>query len=130
METTIPLPLIPSVDLSSGPSSDAGLTRQQLGYLGCVYFTVTDQTIDKLLGFLQRHVSVKAFIDATAVAEADIVTLLDAGARTVFVKESQVATLEKYGDRIALAATYGVTAEFKAPVGGALVIADGDAAVS
>jgi phosphoribosyl-ATP pyrophosphohydrolase/phosphoribosyl-AMP cyclohydrolase/histidinol dehydrogenase len=106
------------------------LTRHQLGYLGCIYFTVTDETIDKLLGFLQRHVSIKAFVDATAVAEADIITLLDAGARTVFVKESQVAALEKYGDRIALAASYGATAGFKAPIGGALVIANEDIAVS
>lgn len=127
METTIPLPVIPSVDLASLPPSEAGLTRPQLGYLGCVYFTVTDETVDKLLGFLQRHVSVKAYVEATALADSDIVTLLDGGARTVFVTESQIAALEKYGDRVALVASQAVAT---VPAGGALVNFGGDSSAS
>lgn len=123
METTIPLPLIPSVDLDAAQSDNAGLTRHQMGYLGLIYFSVTDETIEKALGFLQRHVSMKAYVDATALNGADVLNILNAGARTVFVKESQFAALEKFGDRIALAGS----ASSRVPAGGAAVIFHKDA---
>lgn len=107
METTVPLPLIPSVDLSvsqDATETTSGLTRQQLNYLGAVYFSVTDNEIEKLLGFLQHHTSVQAYVNAARISSKDdIITLLDAGARTVFVAPGQLEGLKTYGDRIAVA---------------------------
>ena len=102
MDTTLPLPFLPSVDLAKGPvESKEGLTRQQLSYLGCVYFTATTDTIDNLLQFLQRHVSIEAFVNVTAIeSKDDIVTILDAGARKVFVAAGQFESLQTYGDRV------------------------------
>ena len=126
METTISLPLIPSVDLATAQGDNAGLTRHQLGYLGLIYFTVTEDNIEKALGFLQRHVSMKAYADCTALNGADVLSILDAGARTVFVKDSQIAPLEQFGDRIALASSASERA-LRAPAGGATVLFDTDA---
>lgn len=126
METTIPLPLIPSVDLATAQGDNVGLTRHQLGYLGIIYFTVTEANIEKALGFLQRHVSIKAYADCTALKDEDILDVLNAGARTVFVKDSQIAPLEKFGDRVALASSVSERA-LRAPAGGASVLFDKDA---
>lgn len=126
METTIPLPLIPSVNLATAQGDNAGLTRHQLGYLGIIYFTVTEDNIEKALGFLQRHVSMKAYADCTALNSADVLSILDAGARTVFVKDSQIAPLEQFGDRIALASSASERA-LRAPAGGASVLFDAEA---
>ena len=102
METTLPLPFLPSVDLGKGPSeSDQGLTRNQLSYLGCVHFAATTSTVDTLLQFLQRHVSIEAYVDVTGVGSTEgIVSILDAGARKVFAKSAQLEELKVYGDRV------------------------------
>ncbi|KAK6613361.1 hypothetical protein ACHAPF_000352 [Botrytis cinerea] len=102
MDTTTSLPFLPSVDLGNGPAeSKVGLTRDQLSYLGCVYFTANNDTIDILLGFLQRHVGIETYVDVSTIESIDdIVTILDAGARTVFVKPSQLPHLEKHTDRV------------------------------
>lgn len=102
MDTTLPLPFLPSVDLTNGATESAeGLTRIQLSYLGCLHFKASDDTLDTLLQFLQRHSSIESYVDATAVSsDEDIVTVLDAGARKVFVKSAQFAALSKYGDRV------------------------------
>jgi phosphoribosyl-ATP pyrophosphohydrolase/phosphoribosyl-AMP cyclohydrolase/histidinol dehydrogenase len=104
METTFPLPLIAYIDLTGGPPFQEGLTREQLGYLGCVYFAIGDNEVDKLLGFLRRHVSVQAYVNATNISTLDsIISILDAGAHRVFVQLSRLADLESYGGRVALA---------------------------
>lgn len=102
METTLPLPFIPSVDLDIGPSSEsAGLSRVQLSYLGCVYLTANSANLDKLFQFLQRHISIETYANVSSVDSVeDIVSILDAGARKVFVKPSQVNSLKTYGDRV------------------------------
>ncbi|KAL3425357.1 histidine biosynthesis trifunctional protein [Phlyctema vagabunda] len=102
MDTIVPLPFVPSVQLGSEPfSGTASLSRQQLAYLGCVYFTATNESLDSLLAFLQRHVSIETFVDVTAVESTeDIITVLDAGARKVFAKQSQLESLKVYGDRV------------------------------
>ncbi|KFY31916.1 hypothetical protein V493_00674 [Pseudogymnoascus sp. VKM F-4281 (FW-2241)] len=127
METTIPLPLIPSLDLASQPYFETGLPRKQLNHLGSIFFVAKSETFDLVFGFLKGHTSVRTFVNAAALEESDILSLLDAGARCVFVKEEQVALLEKYGDRIGLAAT---SAASKVPAGGALIDFGGDAAAS
>jgi phosphoribosyl-ATP pyrophosphohydrolase/phosphoribosyl-AMP cyclohydrolase/histidinol dehydrogenase len=102
METTLPLPFLPSVDLGKGATeAEEGLTRIQLSYLGCVHFTASDETLDILLQFLQRHSSIESYVDVTSISsEADVITVLDAGARKVFVKSAQLEALTKYGDRV------------------------------
>ncbi|OBT42248.1 histidinol dehydrogenase [Pseudogymnoascus sp. WSF 3629] len=127
METTLPLPLVPSLDLASQPYFETGLPRKQLGHLGSIFFVAKTETFDLVFGFLQGHTAVRTFINAAALGESDILSLLDAGARCVFVKEEQAASLEKYGDRIGLAAT---SAASKVPAGGALVDFGGDAAAT
>ncbi|KFY98889.1 hypothetical protein V500_01523 [Pseudogymnoascus sp. VKM F-4518 (FW-2643)] len=118
METTIPLPLIPTLDLASQPYFETGLPRKQLNHLGSIFFVAKTETFDLVFEFLKGHTAVRTFVNAAALEESDILSLLDAGARCVFVKEEQVASLEKYGDRIGLAAT---SAASKVPAGGALV---------
>ncbi|OBT90288.1 histidinol dehydrogenase [Pseudogymnoascus sp. 03VT05] len=127
METTIPLPLVPSLDLASQPYFETGLPRKQLSHLGSIFFVAKNETFDLVFGFLQGHTAVRTFVNAAALEESDILSLLDAGARCVFVKEEQAASLEKYGDRIGLAAT---SAASKVPAGGALIDLGGDAAAS
>lgn len=101
MDTTVVLPLIPSVDLAIAPGSTGGLTREQLSYLGCVHIVAKDENIDKLLQFLQRHVSIDAYVDVTAVESIDdIISILDAGARKIFVRAAQSEDLKEYGDRV------------------------------
>lgn len=123
METTIPLPLIASLDLASQPYFETGLPRKQLNHLGSIFFVAKNETFDLVFDFLKGHTAVRTFVNAAALEESDILSLLDAGARCVFVKEEQVASLEKYGDRIGLAAT---SAASKVPAGGALVDFEGD----
>ncbi|KFY68832.1 hypothetical protein V496_00754 [Pseudogymnoascus sp. VKM F-4515 (FW-2607)] len=127
METTIPLPLIPSLDLTSQPYFETGLPRKQLSHLGSIFFVAKNETFDLVFNFLKGHTAVRTFVNAAALEESDILSLLDAGARCVFVKEEQAASLEKYGDRIGLAAT---SAASKVPAGGALINFEGDAAAS
>ncbi|PQE03345.1 histidine biosynthesis trifunctional protein [Rutstroemia sp. NJR-2017a BBW] len=101
MEVSSPLPFIPSVDLGNGPAdSKVGLTRTQLSYLGCVYLTANDGNLEILFSFLQRHITIGTYVDVSAVTSTeDIVLILDSGARTVFVKPSQLESLSKYEDR-------------------------------
>lgn len=102
MDTTLPLPFLPSVDLTSPPAPDsAGFTRKQLSYLGCVHFTATDSNIDQLMIFLQRHVSIEAYVDVSAIStEEDIITILDSGAKKVFATTKQLSGLAKFEDRV------------------------------
>jgi phosphoribosyl-ATP pyrophosphohydrolase/phosphoribosyl-AMP cyclohydrolase/histidinol dehydrogenase len=102
METTLPLPFLPSVSLNNGATeSEKGLTRKQLSYLGCVHFEASTQNLDTLLQFLQVHVSIEAYVDVTAIESTeDIVTILDAGARKVFVKPAQLRALSKFKERV------------------------------
>ncbi|KFY12166.1 hypothetical protein V492_04049 [Pseudogymnoascus sp. VKM F-4246] len=127
METTIPLPFIASLDLASKPYFETGLSREQFKHLGSIFLVAKTETFDLVFGFLKGHTNVQIFVNAVALEESDILSLLDAGARCVFVKEEQAASLEKYGDRIGLAAT---SAASKVPAGGALVDFGGDSAAS
>jgi phosphoribosyl-ATP pyrophosphohydrolase/phosphoribosyl-AMP cyclohydrolase/histidinol dehydrogenase len=102
METTLPLPFLPSIDLGkSATESKEGLTRHQLAYLGCAHFAASNDTVDILLQFLQKHVSIEAYIDVRGIDYIeDIVSILDAGARKIFVKDSQLDGLKPYVDRV------------------------------
>lgn len=101
MEVATPLPLIPQIDLAAGPPGSAGLTREQLSYLGCVYFAVKDSDLDQLFNFLQRHTGVETYADVSAISSNDdIISILDAGVRKIFVQARQLEKLRAYGDRV------------------------------
>ena len=102
MDTTLPLPFLPSVDLGKGATEpENGLTRKQLSYLGCVHFAASSQNVDTLLQFLQRHTSIEAYVDVTAIESTeDVITILDAGARKVFVKSAKLEALSKFEERV------------------------------
>ncbi|CAG8981374.1 hypothetical protein HYALB_00013776 [Hymenoscyphus albidus] len=102
METTLPIPFLPLVDLEKGAAEpEKGLTRIQLSYLGCVYFTASESNFETLLQFLQRHTSVEAYVNVAKISSIeDVITALDAGARKVFATPSQWESLKSYGDRI------------------------------
>ncbi|CAG8949058.1 hypothetical protein HYFRA_00002187 [Hymenoscyphus fraxineus] len=102
METALPIPFLPLVDLEKGAAEpEKGLSRIQLSYLGCVYFTATESNFETLLQFLQRHTSVEAYVNVTKItSNEDVITALDAGARKVFATPSQGESLKSYGDRI------------------------------
>ena len=110
METTLPLPFLPLVDLekSATETKNEGLTSAQLSYLGCVYFSAANDTIETLLQLLHQPSSNEVHVNATALdSKDDIITCLDAGARRVFVKLSQVEELKSYGDRIIPVLSHG-----------------------
>jgi len=102
MDTTLPLPFLPAVDLAKSPTdSIQGLTSIQLSYLGSVYLVATEENIEVLFQFLQKNVSVETHVDVTAIGSSeDIVSILDAGARKIFVNSSQREPLKSYGDRV------------------------------
>jgi len=112
MDTILPLPFLPAVDLAkSSTDTIQGLTSIQLSYLGCVYLVATDENIEVLFQFLQKNVSIEAHVDVTAIGSSeDIVTILDAGARKIFVNASQRESLKTYGDRVVSAYEKGTSA--------------------
>jgi phosphoribosyl-ATP pyrophosphohydrolase/phosphoribosyl-AMP cyclohydrolase/histidinol dehydrogenase len=63
-----------------------------------------------------------AYVNATAITSQDsIISILDAGARTVFVEPSQLGGLEAYGNRIAVIAPHNGTKLDVVTAGGILV---------
>jgi phosphoribosyl-ATP pyrophosphohydrolase/phosphoribosyl-AMP cyclohydrolase/histidinol dehydrogenase len=92
METTLPLPFLVSVNVPPGLGGEKeGLNREEVSCLGCVFFEVTPQTLDKVLSFLGRHnTEFQPFFDVTSLeSRDDIISILDAGARKVFVRPEQ-----------------------------------------
>jgi len=128
MDTTLPLPFLPSVDLGKGPTeSEEGLTRKQLSYLGCVYFSAGNESVDTLLQFLQRHIATEAYVNVSSIDSTDdLVSILDAGARKVFVNSSQLELLEKYGDRVIPVIPAGQNVSSAAELPNGVLIETGD----
>jgi phosphoribosyl-ATP pyrophosphohydrolase/phosphoribosyl-AMP cyclohydrolase/histidinol dehydrogenase len=104
METTLPLPFLISVNVPPGLGGEKeGLNREEVSSLGCVFFEVTPQTLEKVLRFLGRHnTEFQAFFDVTRLdSRDDIITLLDAGARKVFVRPEQLPDFAEFSSRVA-----------------------------
>ncbi|GAB1311017.1 trifunctional histidinol dehydrogenase [Madurella fahalii] len=104
METTLPLPFLVSVNVPPGLGGEKeGLNREEVSCLGCVFFEVAPQTLDKLLNFLGRHnTEFQPFFDVTRLeSRDDIVSLLDAGARKVFVRPERLPDFAEFGSRVA-----------------------------
>ncbi|KAK3301042.1 histidinol dehydrogenase-domain-containing protein [Chaetomium fimeti] len=104
METILPLPFLVGVNVPPGLGGEKeGLNREEVSSLGCVFFEVTPQTLDKVMRFLGRHnTEFQAFFDVTRLdSRDDIITLLDAGARKVFVRPEQLPDFAEFGSRVA-----------------------------
>jgi phosphoribosyl-ATP pyrophosphohydrolase/phosphoribosyl-AMP cyclohydrolase/histidinol dehydrogenase len=103
METTLPLPFLVSVNVPPGLGGETeGLNREEVSCLGCVFFEAAPQTLDKNLRFLGRHnTEFQAFFDVTRLeSRDDVITLLDAGARKVFVRPEQLPDFAEFGSRV------------------------------
>ncbi|KAI8963623.1 histidine biosynthesis trifunctional-protein [Daldinia sp. FL1419] len=111
METTLPLPFLISVPVPPNWTSSEegqGLSQEEVSCLGCVYFEVTRQNFEELLDNLSQHNTATLFtyFDATGLeSRDDIVTLLDHGARKVFVQPERLPEFEEFGRRVAPAVT-------------------------
>ncbi|KAK4188506.1 histidinol dehydrogenase-domain-containing protein [Podospora australis] len=104
MESTLPLPFLVSVSVPPGLGGEKeGLSREEVSCLGCVFFEVAPQTFEKILRFLQRHnTEFHPYFDVTRLeSRDDVVTLLDAGARKVFVRPEQLPDFAEFGSRVA-----------------------------
>jgi len=102
METTLPLPLLISVAIPPGLANSEGLSRDEVACLGAVFFTATAKNLPKLLNLLQQHnSSFHTFFDASGLeAKDDVVSLLDHGARKIFVQPEQLANYTDFGIRV------------------------------
>lgn len=101
METTLPLPFLVSVTAEFGQSTAEGLNRNELSCLGNVFLEVTPGTQDKALQMLQT-LNADLFLDVSQLeSKDDILNLLDAGARQVFVKPEILSEYTEYGPRVA-----------------------------
>ncbi|KAI0550449.1 histidinol dehydrogenase [Xylaria curta] len=107
METILPLPFLISVAVPPGLASSEGLSRDEVSCLGCVFFDVTPDNLGALLKLLGQHnADFQTFFDATALeSRDDIVSLLDHGARKIFVKPESLPDFLGYGERVAPAFT-------------------------
>ncbi|KAK5630591.1 hypothetical protein RRF57_006306 [Xylaria bambusicola] len=100
MEITLPLPFLVSVPVPPGLASSEGLTREEVSCLGCVFFDATPSNLGQLFEIVDKHnADLQIFFDGTALESDDIVSLLDHGARKVFVPPKRLPDFSAYGDR-------------------------------
>lgn len=101
MESTLPLPFLISVEASIGLTGAEGLSRDEVSCLGTVFVEVTPETVDKAVHMLQT-LQVDLFLDVSQLeSQNDVLNLLDAGARRVFVKSEELPKYTEYGSRVA-----------------------------
>lgn len=104
METTLPLPFLVGVAVPPGLNdAKEGLSREEVSCLGAVFFQVTPPIVEKILRFLGRHnTEFHPYFDVTRLESRDeVVSLLDAGARKVFVAPEQLQNYADFGSRVA-----------------------------
>ncbi|KAK0633022.1 histidinol dehydrogenase-domain-containing protein [Immersiella caudata] len=105
METTLPLPFLVSVAVPPGLNdAKEGLNREEVSCLGCVFFKVAPPLVEKILRFLERHnTEFQPYFDVTQLeCHDDVVSLLDAGARKVFVTPERLPQYAEFGSRVAV----------------------------
>ncbi|KAI2614942.1 histidine biosynthesis trifunctional-protein [Hypoxylon sp. NC1633] len=107
METTLPLPFLISVDVPPSWASNEevqGLSREEVSCLGCVYFEVTQKYFEELLNHVVQlnPAALHTFFDATGLeSKDDVITLLNHGARKVFVQPERLSDFAEFGRRVA-----------------------------
>lgn len=103
METTLPLPFLISVAVPPGLASSEGLSRDEVSCLGCIFFEVTQNTLDKHLSLLTKHNSeFHTYFDATGLeSKDDVVSLLDHGARKIFVQPERLSDFTEFDGQVA-----------------------------
>ncbi|KAF9875822.1 hypothetical protein CkaCkLH20_06754 [Colletotrichum karsti] len=102
METTLPFPFLISVAVPPGLAKLDGLDREQVSVLGAPFFEANDQTLEKFHRFLKQHnAEFRGYFDVTGISSKDdVVSLLDAGARMVFVSPENLSQYEEFGSRV------------------------------
>lgn len=124
------LPILPHVSTSQD-AEPGGLSRKQLSYLGSVYFEASDKDVDTILHFLQTHVSIQTYINATSLSSnEDILSLLDVGARKVFVPEKRLEELRGFGDRVVPVVDVNDKVATSTKIPGGVLVTGGDEAAS
>lgn len=127
MDTILPLPFLPFVDLNdllNPTEARTGLTATQVSYLGCIAFAPTPDTLEILLHFLKTNLSVESYVDVSAIESTDdILTILNGGARKVFVTYAQWHSkeLKSYLDRVIPRAGMPIHSELSFPNGVCIV---------
>ena len=102
METELPLPFLISVAIPPGLANLDGLNREEVSLLGNPFLQATPKTQEKLLRFFSRHnYEFHAHLDATSLdSQDDVISLLDRGARKVFVTPEALPQYTDFGDRV------------------------------
>ncbi|RWA03967.1 hypothetical protein EKO27_g11141 [Xylaria grammica] len=103
METVLPLPFLISVAVPPGLASSEGLNQAEVSCLGCVFFDATPTNLGELQEILGKHnAEFQTFFDGSALeSRDDIVSLLDHGARKVFIQPQRLPDFSEYGERVA-----------------------------
>ncbi|KAK0665641.1 histidinol dehydrogenase-domain-containing protein [Cercophora samala] len=129
MESTLPLPFLISVNVPPGLGGEKeGLNREEVSCLGTVFFTVKPQTYEKIFRFLGRHnTEFQPFFDVTQLeSRDDIVALIDAGARKVFVRPEQLPDFAEFGSRVAPVVSGANPAQLASATEHGLLVSDFD----
>ncbi|KAK4181711.1 histidinol dehydrogenase-domain-containing protein [Triangularia setosa] len=129
MESTLPLPFLISVNVPPGLGGEKeGLNREEVSCLGTVFFTVKPQTYEKIFRFLGRHnTEFQPFFDVTQLeSRDDIVALIDAGARQVFVRPEQLPDFAEFGSRVAPVVSGASPAQLASATEHGLLVSDFD----
>lgn len=102
MEAALPLPFLVSVSVPPGLAKLDGLNREEVSILGVPFFEAKTPLLEKLSRFLGRHNhEFFAHMDVTGVESTDeVVSLLDAGTRRVFVSPENLSEFTEFGDRV------------------------------
>ncbi|EPE06032.1 histidine biosynthesis trifunctional protein [Ophiostoma piceae UAMH 11346] len=127
MESTLPLPFV--VGIPAGLDSlPEGLTAAEIACLGTVLVTATPDNLAQVVAFLTKSgTELVPFVDASALSATatvadDISSLLNLGARRVFVRPEQLSELAAaYGSRVAAAVPAADFSASAASEGGLLV---------
>ncbi|KAI9705889.1 MAG: trifunctional histidinol dehydrogenase [Candelina mexicana] len=90
-------PFLAVIDLATVHNEQQGFDIKSLSYIGHVFSTVTPQSLDHTLSFLQKALSnFTVYIDVKALSHIDdIISLLDAGAAKVFVSLEQLKQIKQ-----------------------------------
>lgn len=106
-------PLLASIDIGTYVENTQGLTPKQLSYINHVFAPITPSNVETSFLYLQQTTGLYlSYFDVTALEDVkDVVSLLDSGAKRVFVTKEQLEVLKQTPnidvDRIVLSISGG-----------------------